>query len=730
MFNQGHQQHGRVNGAGGRGLPTMMYNFQHPNPHQPQHTQQHHPNLQQDHSGAHTTNGIGHHTTFSAGVLSNSTPNFTPGMLQNGQGGTTRGGQAQQITEHWAEQLTQHKEAQKIHLSMSEQANANWFARNRAGENKGLQATPPAPDTGRSGEDEEEKDPARMAETGIVKRRQDWQKLDISGQGLRVLAPPLFNFDFLSELYICSNKLITLPPLFGQLRHLKILDASNNLLTILPPELGMCVYLEKLLLFDNQLRDIPPELGSLHKLEFLGIEGNDGFNAGLKQQLMENGTVSLITHLRETADGWFILLLVLLITANVFLVPPGPVKERELLDLQGGSAPSENQDRFKVFSYNILAGNACTTRAYGYSPAKSLSWEYRREKILEEIERENADIVCLQEIEKEVFNEYFCLKLAYTGYKGVFWSRSRAKTMSEKDQKTVDGCATFYKGAKFILLDKHGIEFATSAANRPDMKGARDIYNRLMPRDHIGLVTFFENRLTGSRLVVANTHIFWDPAYADVKLIQIAVLMQMLNKATEKYYKWPPCTNKKEYVMTEAETAKDAPPREPAPEPAPSKEYTSKIQLPLVICSDLNSTTESGVYELLSKGTVAPDHKELRGFEYGDFTKHGIEHPFQIRSAYTNLDKTPEALPFTNYTPGFRGVIDHIWYSTNALENVALLGPIDPEYMRGVPGFPNYHFPSDHISLVAEFSVKGKKEKKPHAEPDFGPSSRRDRRGD
>jgi CCR4-NOT transcription complex subunit 6 len=46
--------------------------------------------------------------------------------------------------------------------------------------------------------------------------------------------------------------------------------------------------------------------------------------------------------------------------------------------------------------------------------------------------------------------------------------------------------------------------------------------------------------------------------------------------------------------------------------------------------------------------------------------------------------------------------------------------------MKRVPGFPNYHFPSDHLSLLAEFVVKGRKEKKAITEPDFGPSRRRD----
>ena len=53
----------------------------------------------------------------------------------------------------------------------------------------------------------------------------------------------------------------------------------------------------------------------------------------------------------------------------------------------------------------------------------------------------------------------------------------------------------------------------------------------------------------------------------------------------------------------------------------------------------------------------------------------------------------------------------------------------DPEewfYLLRVPGFPNWHFPSDHLALLAEFVVKGRKEKK-IVEADFGPQRDRDR---
>jgi len=154
-------------------------------------------------------------------------------------------------------------------------------------------------------------------------------------------------------------------------------------------------------------------------------------------------------------------------------------------------------------------------------------------------------------------------------------------------------------------------------------------------------------------------------------------------------------------------------------------EYSSNTQVPFVFCGDFNSTSDSSVYELLAKGSIKPSHKELSDFQYGNFSKNGIDHPFSLRSAYSALDKTPDQLAFTNCTPGFNDVIDHIWYSTNTLELASLLGGVDAEYMKTVPGFPNHHFPSDHLLLVAEFAVKGRKEKKTHPEPDFGSSSRR-----
>lgn len=376
-------------------------------------------------------------------------------------------------------------------------------------------------------------------------------------------------------------------------------------------------------------------------------------------------------------------------------------------------------ERVKVMSWNILCERYATTQIYGYTPTEALSWPYRKNLILEEIRKRDADIVCLQEVSVNAMEEVFSPELAPAGYKGVQFSRSKARTMAEKDANAVDGCAVFYKASKYILLDKQVVDFATIAINRPDMKNQHDIFNRVMPKDNIGMICFFESRETGARMIVANAHLAWEPSLADVKLIQTAILLEHTTKFAEKYARWPPCRDKRMIQLP----IEDGEERVPVPEPGPSQEYRNNTDMPLFICGDYNSTGDSSVYELLSKGRVAADHKEFIGKQYGSFTRDGIEHPFNLRSSYAVLNGTPDELHFTNYVPGFADVIDYIWYSGNSLDVTSVLGPPDIAHMKRVPGFPNYHFPADHIQIMAEFAIKARKDKKVFQESDFSSMS-------
>ena len=267
-------------------------------------------------------------------------------------------------------------------------------------------------------------------------------------------------------------------------------------------------------------------------------------------------------------------------------------------------------------------------------------------------------------------------------------------------------CTLHLSNDRYVLLDKQLIDFANTAINRPDMKGEHDIFNRVMPRDNIAVITFFEERVTGARLIVVNVHIYWDPAFTDVKLVQVAILMEQITKLADKYAKWPPCTDKSLFRYGDGDSNGDEP-QEPLLEPGPSLEYATGPQIPLLMCGDFNSTPDSGVYNLLVQGSLSNSHTDLANRKYGTFTRDGMTHSFSLKSSYGSISE----LPFTNFTPHFSGVIDYIWYSTNALHVTGLLGEVDKEYLQRVPGFPNYHFPSDHLALLSEFVVEGEEGK-------------------
>lgn len=298
---QGHNS--RLNGAPGRQGMMLNYFSQQPSHTHQQHAQ-HHQALQQEHSGHGAAPNMMGHSAYSSGVLTNASP-FSGSNMQNGHGATTS--RQPQINEHWAEQIRLHKEAERAHSIMTEQHQPHYYARLKAPENRGIggsSITPGGSGPAADGEDDRRR-PYQVEKTN---KRQDWHNMDMSGQGLRVLAPPLFAYDFLQELYLASNHLQRLPPDIGKLRHLRLLEASNNQITELPPEIGMCTNLKTLLLFDNQIQTLPHELGFLYHLEMLGIDGNP-LAPALKQEIMERGTKSLVSKLLDQAPGKYLGLL-------------------------------------------------------------------------------------------------------------------------------------------------------------------------------------------------------------------------------------------------------------------------------------------------------------------------------------------------------------------------------------------------------------------------------------
>lgn len=493
-----------------------------------------------------------------------------------------------------------------------------------------------------------------------------WHAIDFSNLQIFNINSNLFKYTFLTRLYLNGNSLTSVPPEIKHLNNLRVLDLSHNKLTSLPKELGSCYQLKYLYFFDNMISTLPWEFGNLFNLQFLGCEGNP-LDKQLLKILTEKSVTGLIFYLRDNRPE----------------VPM--VKDREFLEVSADGEVMEkyssvqdfnehlNRDlskrSFTILSYNTLCQHYATPKMYRYTPSWALSWDYRRNKLTEQILSYMSDIICLQEVEAKTFEEYWAPLMQKNGYSGIFHAKTRAKTMQSKDSKKVDGCCVFYKDSEFKVSYKDAADFSGIWMKHKKFQRTEDYLNRAMNKDNVAIYMKLQHIKSGESVWVVTTHLHWDPQFNDVKTFQVGVLMDHLETLLK--------------------------------EQSNSKQDIKKT--PVILCGDLNSELNSAVYELLSTGRVQA-HEDIHGRDFGYMTQKNFSHGLAMKSSYSCIGE----LPLTNFTPSFTSVIDYIWFSTQALRVRGLLGAVDSMYISQFIGFPNDKFPSDHIPILARFEfVKG-----------------------
>ncbi|KAH3902885.1 related to Glucose-repressible alcohol dehydrogenase transcriptional effector [Saccharomycodes ludwigii] len=512
-----------------------------------------------------------------------------------------------------------------------------------------------------------------------------WHGLDLCNLKLSKLNDRLFKFSFLTRLFLNGNNLTELPPSIKSLVNLRVLDLSNNRLESVPPELGMLFNLKYLYLFDNRIKNLPYEFGNLFNLQFLGLEGNP-LDSDIIKIYSEKNLTGLIFYLRDNA-------------------PEVELKQdRKFIEINTDGEPTSNvynsvneaieqlplkRTSFTLLSYNTLCQHYATPKMYRFTPSWALNWDYRREKLKEQIMSYKTDIICLQEVESKTFDDFWSPLMEREGYSCIFHSKTRARTMQSKDSKKVDGCAIFFKKSEFKLIFKELVDFSSVWMNSPKFSKTADYINRAMNKDNVSLYTKLHHIKSGENIWVATTHLHWDPKFNDVKTFQVGVLLDHLEKLVRE----------QNHITTPGDYKKT----------------------PIIICGDFNSQRNSAVYELFNTGSVSNEHEDVKGRDYGHMTKNNFVNDFQFRSCYDCIGE----LPFTNFSPTFIDVIDYIWYSPKSLRVRGVLGEIDEDYVSKFIAFPNAKFPSDHIPLVGRFEFTGKGTDHAGGSPFSGSNSRK-----
>lgn len=378
------------------------------------------------------------------------------------------------------------------------------------------------------------------------------------------------------------------------------------------------------------------------------------------------------------------------ITTGTVIPTPREARTRRMIS-NGGTFNAEwlNQ-QFKVMNWNILADLYCTEPMYPYAEKWTLSWSWRKHLILKELRSMAADIITLQEVQKDAYDDWFKPQLIESGYESVFQQKKR-EPIFHRGKYVAEGCATFYKTTRFKRVDKHVIDYDKLLSQ--EMRGDSSGLQRLS-KGNIAVALVLEDLAIkathmnqaqgpggGHLICVVNTHILADPGFTDVKLWQTNMLLRSL-------------------------------------------ETTSK-QMPMLLCGDFNSMPDSAVYELLRSGAVRNDHEDLKVDPCGLLKSQNFGHGLSISTAYETCNGC-EA-DFTNYTEGFKGTLDYIWYSSESLAVLAISQVDDESQLTQETALPSSTRPSDHLSLVATFKFRDYRENSNDPSPPARP--RNDTRG-
>nr|XP_023918896.1 carbon catabolite repressor protein 4 homolog 1-like isoform X2 [Quercus suber]POF02336.1 carbon catabolite repressor protein 4 like 2 [Quercus suber] len=318
-------------------------------------------------------------------------------------------------------------------------------------------------------------------------------------------------------------------------------------------------------------------------------------------------------------------------------------------------AQSSNDIVFSVLTYNILA-DSLSINALSYCPKWALAWEYRQENLLEEIIKYDADILCLQEVQCDHFENFFEPELKKLGYSVIYKKKTGA-------------------GLEF---DKEASSVVNALEPKIRFKGS----HRLTSKDNVALVVVLESLQNGSnrdafqsRICVANTHIHWSKGHEDVTLFQVAHLVNGLEKIAQSQ------------------------------------------QIPLIICGDFNSRPGSDPYNFVVKGSADCISKKAND-PLGIYQYLKLQHSLSLVSAYSSflhsdgveeqrrkMNSQTSEPAFTYFSDKSLGTLDYIFYTDNSLIVESLLELVDRESIDS-NGIPSPAWPSDHIALIASFRLR------------------------
>lgn len=164
----------------------------------------------------------------------------------------------------------------------------------------------------------------------------------------------------------------------------------------------------------------------------------------------------------------------------------------------------------RLLSFNILAQHLLESYPYLYKhhDKRALPWEIRRPLLVQEILEAEANVICLQEMQEDHLQD-FLEPFQSMGYDYLYKKRTNDK---------IDGLLLLYRSDQLVLLEHAKVELYQSGIE-------------LLSRDNVGIIAKLAVKDSPeTQLVIATTHLLYNPRRNDVRLGQTQLLLAEIER--------------------------------------------------------------------------------------------------------------------------------------------------------------------------------------------------------
>lgn len=274
----------------------------------------------------------------------------------------------------------------------------------------------------------------------------------------------------------------------------------------------------------------------------------------------------------------------------------------------------------------MLALSKSGTRENFYKcPPSALTWSTRKHRIMDEILKSKADIICLEEVDH--YSDFFNPILTSLDYIGLYMPKPDSPCLLYNENNGPDGCALFFSSKKFSLILHE--QFVLRNGDGEDT-------------NQVAIVVLLETTYLAKpkKICVASTHLKSHSSEwcENLRKEQSTFLLKRIGELIDFEY------------------------------------------IPVIVCGDFNTEPNT------------PTYANFANFQLCN-----------MKSAYAINYLEPKFTTW-KFRPGREicHTIDYIWFSSKFLSLTQFLA-IPSTSEIGTNALPAECYPSDHVSLVAEF---------------------------